>query len=140
MVTISGSEDGLIRDFVASGTERDTERRSSLAVSVVGKGQESPAAVAGADVSDDYDDDWDLEDVAGLDDVERVGAKCCLRDFQDCFCAMKRKVPGIVAEVFEVATESVNQKAAADAGSSTELVSMKTSLTTAPAKANKAQN
>lgn len=75
-----------------------------------------------------------------MDDVEREGAGCRLRDFQDSCPAKKRKIPRNVAETFELATELVNQKASTDAGPPTELVSVNGVLETAHAEANKAEN
>lgn len=72
--------------------------------------------------------------------MERVGAKRRLRDFQDSFRAMERTVPETVPEAFKLATEFVNQEVLADAGSSNELVCMRSALSTAQAEAKMAQD
>lgn len=116
------------------------KRCSSFAVSVEDKGQLSLSTAAGADDHDDDGDEQDLNGAVGLDDVECVGAKRCLRDFQDCSRAMKRKVSGTAPEAFGLDTELGNQRVFVDAGPSTELVSVKGALTTAYTKAKKVQH
>lgn len=61
---------------------------------------------AGADpgVFEEDDEDLELESTDGLDDVERVGEKCCLHDFRGRFRSKKRMVSGTIAAEFELAT------------------------------------
>lgn len=74
-----------------------------------------------------------------MDSVERVGAKCHLREFQDCYCAKKRKVSVAVTEAFEFTTEFFNQEAPADANLSAKLMLVKDVLAAAPVAEKKAK-
>lgn len=103
------------------------------------KGQKSPAAAAGADDPGDGDGDQDLEDDVCLDIVEYVGAKFCLRETQDRCRDKKRNVPETVAKALQLDTESVNQEASADTGSSNDMVSEKDCLGSALDEAKKAK-
>lgn len=57
------------------------ERHSSSTACVLSGGQASPAAAVSANDPGDDGDDWDLNDAAWLEDVERVVAKRLLRIF-----------------------------------------------------------
>lgn len=56
-------------------------RRSSSAAFVADESQASLATTAGADDTNDDDYDWNLKGAIGFENVERVGAKRCLREF-----------------------------------------------------------
>lgn len=114
------------------------KKRLSSTAPVVDEVQARPSAAAVADDVED-DIDCDLEGTVGMDDVERVGAKCHLRDSHDSCRAQMRKVPGTVADTFGFATKLFSQKAFADASPSTKLVSVKDTLATAPVETKKAE-
>lgn len=109
--------------FLLEAQDALLKRRSTHASPVFGKVQPSLVAAVVADDPDDADDDWDLEGASGLNDVENVGVESWLRDFHNSFCAKNGKVLGTVAEEFELATELVYQKIAADTDPSAELFS-----------------
>lgn len=49
----------------------------------------------------DYDDDWDFEGAAVLDEVDRIGFKRRFRNLRESCCAKRQKVPDTAAEVVE---------------------------------------
>lgn len=57
------------------------------------------------DAMPEDEDDWNLGGAAGLDEVERVCVKRRFRDFQESCHFKRRKVPGTVTEVVELADE-----------------------------------
>lgn len=69
------------------------KRRSSPAASVVDEGLVKTATIAVADVPKDDADGWDLEGAVALDEVQRLGAKYRLGDFQDSFRAKSARFP-----------------------------------------------
>lgn len=111
-------------------THKTHKGRSSPAVSVTDERQAPSAASVVADNADD-DNDWELEGVVSLVELKRVGVRPHLCSFQDSCRTKQRKVPGTVAETFELATKLVNQEALGEADPSAELVSVKAAVAAA---------
>lgn len=85
------------------------------------------------------DDNWNLNGAIGLNDVERLGAKRFLREFQDSRRSKKRDLPGIVADVFVRGFRLVNLEAPEDVSPLEELVSIKKFHSSAQAVSKKAK-
>lgn len=116
------------------------KRRFSQTASVLDESQASPGIAARVDDPYDDDEDWDSDGANCLDDMNLVGAKLRLFDFQDSCREKKCKVPKKVAMASELATKLVNKDVLAGAGSSPILVSMNKALTTAQSEAKNAQD
>lgn len=88
------------------------------------EGQKSSAAAVPVEDPDDDDDKWDLNCVAGLDDMEVVNENRPLIEYEKSCRSKKRKVSRTVAEALVRATKLVHWEVFADKSLSTELVSI----------------